>query len=115
MPDPIRQRSAAQPAVHGEELTGDIARVGATSGSPSALDHMTIITHNIDVIGISFGMFLQSQPDIWQTDMAEMFGRLHSGALRQTPVQTYDFDQASAALSDLRNGALRGKAVLRVK
>lgn len=91
---------------------GKVICVGATSGSPAMIDHMTIVTKNIDVIGISFGAFRQLNPAFWRQHMTDLFDRLNHRNFYLPSYHTYSFKELPQALLDLQSRKLRGKAVV---
>ncbi|QPO11565.1 NADPH:quinone oxidoreductase family protein [Thalassospira sp. A40-3] len=86
--------------------------IGFASGTVPQIPANILLVKNVTAIGFYFGAYLEQNPDIAQTGMAELLERLQSGAIRPMISAVYRLEDAMDALTAIRERTVTGKLVI---
>jgi len=94
---------------------GRLIPVGWASGIPSQLDLLQLLQRNLTVVGVSWGAVYPSRaPDVVQETHKQILHGWRAGALRPLVRQITPFAELPSAVQALADGAVIGKAVVRL-
>lgn len=91
---------------------GRIVIVGFASGSQNPIKPGHLLVKNIAVLGLQSSDYRDRTPELMRSTMAEMFGLFERGLLDAALDTTFPLERAAEALQHLKDGKVRGKAVL---
>jgi NADPH:quinone reductase len=95
---------------------GRLLPVGWASGMPSRLELIDVLRRNITLVGVAWGMAYPPQaPTVVQETHQRILAGYDDGSLRPLVHKTWDFHEIPEAVQALADGAVIGKAVIRLE
>ena len=111
--DPIGG-SLATEALRSMAWRGRYLVVGFASGTIPQFPANLPLLKGCSVVGVFWGSFAEREPQQSLQNFGELLGFIKSGLIRQKIYKTYSLEEAAAALDDLMNRKVTGKAVVKV-
>jgi len=93
---------------------GRLLVVGRSSGEWPEFSPLQTLLANIDLMGIAFPLHLQTSPDVYRSDCAQISAWCSEGRLRPEIWKTFPLSEAGAAVRALIDRRATGKIVLTV-
>jgi NADPH:quinone reductase len=91
---------------------GRVVVVGFASGRIPTIKANYLLLKNIEVSGLQISDYRKRTPELMAECMKEIFTLFEAGKLRPSPTVTYPLERFAAALHDVQNRRVRGRAVL---
>lgn len=88
--------------------------VGFTSGTIPQFPANLPLLKGCSIMGVFMGSFIDREPQLSLSNLADLLGFIKSGLLRQHLHKVYTLEEAPKALDDLMNRRVTGKAVVKV-
>lgn len=94
---------------------GRMVVIGFASGHQNPIKPGHLLVKNISVMGLQASDYRDRTPDLMRSTMEEMLMLFEKGAIGIPIDATYDLDRTSEALLAVKQGRVRGKAVIVTK
>jgi NADPH2:quinone reductase len=95
---------------------GRLLPVGWASGVPSQLELVDVLRRNITLVGVAWGMaYPPRAPAVVQETHEHILAGYDDGSLRPLVHKIWDFSEIPEAVQALADGAVIGKAVIRLE
>lgn len=91
---------------------GRIVIVGFASGGQNPIKPGHLLVKNIAVLGLQSSDYRDRMPELMRSTMAEMFALFEQGLIHGAVDATFPLEDAAEALQYVKDGKVRGKAVL---
>ncbi|HMA38294.1 MAG TPA: NADPH:quinone oxidoreductase family protein [Chloroflexia bacterium] len=104
--------SYSEPAIRALAWGGRFLVIGFAAGDIPRIPLNLPLLKSSAILGVFYGEFIQREPQRSQQQMAQLLDWAQAGQLKPYISARYALDRAPAALRDLMNRAVTGKAVL---
>lgn len=94
---------------------GRLLVVGFTAGQIPTVKVNRLLLNNISVVGVGWGAFLASEPDLPGHQWADLLRLLNLPALAMMPTSRFPLNEAAAAVAQLERRETIGKVLLQVR
>ncbi len=111
--DPIGGELATE-ALRSMAWRGRYLVVGFASGTIPQFPANLPLLKGCAIVGVFWGSFAEREPQQSLQNFGELLGYIKSGLIKQKIFKTYRLEEAAAALDDLMNRKVTGKAVVKV-
>ncbi|MFT7473567.1 MAG: NADPH2:quinone reductase [Verrucomicrobiales bacterium] len=101
----------AEPAVRALNWEGRFLVVGFPAGIPKLPLNLTLLK-SADVVGVFWGAFTMVQPDVHETNVAELLSFYEQGKIKPLITDTYPLERAADAIAALGERRAKGKIVV---
>jgi NADPH2:quinone reductase len=91
---------------------GRVVVVGFASGRIPEIKANYLLLKNIEVSGLQVSDYRKRMPDLMAQCMHEIFALYEAGKLKPVPTVTYPLERFAAAMHDVQDRRVRGRAVL---
>ncbi len=88
--------------------------VGFASGTIPSFQANLPLLKGCSIMGVFWGSFAEREPQLSIQNTSELIGFIRSGLIQQRIHKVYKLEESPAALNDLMNRAVTGKAVIKV-
>lgn len=102
----------AEPALRALAYLGRYLVIGFAAGEIPRLPVNQILLRNRSVVGVDWGAWMLANGDAQRTLIGELMAMVEAGKLSPSEPTVYRLEQVEAALDDLLNRRVNGKAVL---
>lgn len=91
---------------------GRLVVIGFASGDMPVIKAGHVLVKNLDVMGLQVSDYRDREPESVRRSIEHMLELYQEGRLTVPVARTYPLEDAGKALEDVRNGTVKGKAVL---